>query len=37
MARERTRLGMAALEALPDGPHRRALGEAARSLTERAF
>ena len=37
MAREQTRLGMAALEALPDGPHRRALAEAARSLTERAF
>jgi octaprenyl-diphosphate synthase len=37
MARIRTAEGMAALEALPDGPHRRALAEAARSLTERAF
>jgi octaprenyl-diphosphate synthase len=37
MARQRTAQGMAALEALPDGPHRRALAEAARSLTERAF
>jgi octaprenyl-diphosphate synthase len=37
MARERTAQGMAALDALPDGPHRRALAEAARSLTERAF
>ena len=37
MAREHTRVAMAALEQLPDGPHRRALAEAARSLTERAF
>jgi len=28
---------MAALQALPEGPHRSALAEAARSLTERAF
>jgi len=37
MARTHTRDAMAALEALPDGPHRRALREAAVSLTERAF
>ena len=37
MAREQTRQAMAALEQLPDGVHRRALAEAARSLTERAF
>jgi octaprenyl-diphosphate synthase len=37
MAREHTRVGMAALAELPDGPHRRALHEAAVSLTERAF
>ena len=37
MAREHTRQAMAALEQLPDGVHRRALAEAARSLTERAF
>ena len=37
MAREHTQRGMAALAELPDGPHRRALHEAAVSLTERAF
>ena len=37
MAREHTRVGMAALAEIPDGPHRRALHEAAVSLTERAF
>ena len=37
MARAHTARGMAALERTPDGPHRRALAEAARSLTERAF
>ena len=37
MAREQTGRAMAALERTPDGPHRRALAEAARSLTERAF
>jgi octaprenyl-diphosphate synthase len=37
MAREHTKRGMAALAELPDGPHRRALHEAAVSLTERAF
>jgi octaprenyl-diphosphate synthase len=37
MAREHTRTAMAALAEIPDGPHRRALREAAVSLTERAF
>lgn len=37
MAREHTRTAMAALEEVPDGAHRRALREAAASLTERAF
>jgi octaprenyl-diphosphate synthase len=37
MAREHTRKALAALEEVPDGPHRRALREAAASLTERAF
>jgi octaprenyl-diphosphate synthase len=37
MAREQTAGAMAALQRIPDGPHRRALAEAARSLTERAF
>jgi octaprenyl-diphosphate synthase len=37
LAREHTRVGMAALDEVPDGPHRRALREAAVSLTERAF
>jgi octaprenyl-diphosphate synthase len=37
MARDHTRQAMGALERIPDGPHRRALAEAARSLTERAF
>jgi octaprenyl-diphosphate synthase len=37
MAREHTRTAMAALEQVPDGAHRRALREAAVSLTERAF
>jgi octaprenyl-diphosphate synthase len=37
MAREHTRVAMAALAEVPDGAHRRALHEAAVSLTERAF
>jgi octaprenyl-diphosphate synthase len=37
MAREHTKVSMAALAELPDGPHRKALHEAAVSLTERAF
>src|SRR5512136_108193 len=37
LAREHTREAMAALERVPDGPHRRALAEAAAMLTERAF
>jgi octaprenyl-diphosphate synthase len=37
MAREHTRHALAALEEVPDGAHRRALREAAASLTERAF
>ncbi len=37
MAREHTRTALAALEEVPDGAHRRALREAAASLTERAF
>ena len=37
MAREHTATAMAALGEIPDGAHRRALHEAAVSLTERAF
>jgi octaprenyl-diphosphate synthase len=37
LAREHTGIAMAALAEVPDGPHRRALHEAAESLTERAF
>jgi octaprenyl-diphosphate synthase len=37
LARQHTARAMAALDRLPDGLHRRALAEAARSLTERAF
>jgi octaprenyl-diphosphate synthase len=37
LAREQTRSAMAALHEVPDGPHRRALAEAAVMLTERAF
>ena len=37
LAREHTRDALAALETVPDGVHRRALSEAAVSLTERAF
>jgi octaprenyl-diphosphate synthase len=37
MAREHTRSALAALETVPDGVHRRALREAAGTLTERAF
>ncbi|HEX8908205.1 MAG TPA: polyprenyl synthetase family protein [Anaeromyxobacteraceae bacterium] len=37
VAREHTAGAMRALEKVPDGPHRRALAEAARHLTERAF
>jgi octaprenyl-diphosphate synthase len=37
LAREHTRRALASLERVPDGPHRRALAEAAVSLTERAF
>jgi octaprenyl-diphosphate synthase len=37
LAREHTRTAMAALDEVPEGAHRRALHEAAVSLTERAF
>jgi octaprenyl-diphosphate synthase len=37
LAREHTALAMAALEKVPDGPHRRAMADAARALTERDF
>jgi octaprenyl-diphosphate synthase len=37
LAREHTRDALAALEEVPDGPHRRALRHPAHSLTERAF
>jgi octaprenyl-diphosphate synthase len=37
LARERTRVALEALEQVPDGVHRRALREAAGTLTERAF
>jgi octaprenyl-diphosphate synthase len=37
VAREHTAQAMRALAKVPDGPHRRAMEEAARSLTERAF
>jgi octaprenyl-diphosphate synthase len=37
LAREQTRSALAALDEVPDGPHRSALREAAHSLTERAF
>jgi octaprenyl-diphosphate synthase len=37
VAREHTAAAMRALDKVPDGPHRRALAEAARHLTERAF
>ncbi len=37
LAREHTRTALAALEVLPDGPHRRALVGSAVALTERAF
>jgi octaprenyl-diphosphate synthase len=37
LAREHTRDALAALEEVPDGVHRRALREAAASLTDRAF
>jgi octaprenyl-diphosphate synthase len=37
LAREHTRGAMVALERVPDGPHRRALADAAAALTERAF
>ncbi len=37
LAREHTGRGMKALERVPDGAHRRAIADAARSLTERAF
>jgi octaprenyl-diphosphate synthase len=37
IAREHTRAALAALERVPDGVHRRALAEAAWTLTERAF
>ncbi len=37
LARDQTRSAMAALQQVPDGPHRRALAEAAVMLTERAF
>jgi octaprenyl-diphosphate synthase len=37
LAREQTAAAMEALEKVPEGPHRRALAEAAQHLTERAF
>jgi octaprenyl-diphosphate synthase len=37
IARQHTRVAMAALDKVPDGPHRSAMAEAARALTERAF
>jgi octaprenyl-diphosphate synthase len=37
IAREHTGRAMAALQLVPDGTHRRAMAEAARQLTERAF
>ena len=37
LAREHTATAMRALELVPDGPHRRAIADAARALTERAF
>ena len=37
IAREHTRVAMQALEKVPDGPHRRAMADAAQVLTERAF
>ncbi|HYS83245.1 MAG TPA: polyprenyl synthetase family protein [Anaeromyxobacteraceae bacterium] len=37
LAREHTEAAMKALEKVPDGPHRRAIAEAAQHLTERAF
>jgi octaprenyl-diphosphate synthase len=37
IAREHTAAAMVALERIPDGPHRRAMADAARALTERAY
>ena len=37
LARQHTESALTALEEVPDGPHRRALREAALALTERAF
>jgi len=37
IARQHTDRAMAALQRVPDGAHRRAMAEAARHLTERAF
>jgi octaprenyl-diphosphate synthase len=37
LARQHTQTALGVLEVLPDGPHRRALRDAALSLTERAF
>ncbi|HEX7623720.1 MAG TPA: polyprenyl synthetase family protein, partial [Anaeromyxobacteraceae bacterium] len=37
LAREHTATAMEALEKVPEGPHRRAIAEAAQHLTERAF
>ena len=37
LAREHTAAAMEALEKVPEGPHRRAIAEAAQHLTERAF
>jgi len=37
LAREHTAAAMEALKKVPDGPHRRAIAEAAQHLTERAF
>lgn len=37
LAREHTRHALSALERVPDGPHRRALADAAAAMAERAF
>ena len=37
LARQHTAAAMKALQKVPDGPHRAAIAEAARALTERAF
>jgi len=37
LARQHTASALVALEGVPDGPHRRALRDAALALTERGF